>query len=157
MKTAIQTNYNAEIGFKGSALQAADAISRVSAWWTQNTKGSTRNKGDEFTVTFGETYSFFKIIEVIPEKKIVWKVMDCNLHWMNNKKEWKGTEILWEISSSNGSIRIDMTHIGLNPEIECFTDCQKGWNHYVKESLFKLITTGKGVPDHKDYSALERQ
>jgi hypothetical protein len=50
-----------------------------------------------------------------------------------------------------------MTHIGLNAGVECFEDCTKGWNHYVKVSLLKLIEEGKGEPDHKQHSALERQ
>jgi hypothetical protein len=50
-----------------------------------------------------------------------------------------------------------MKHVGLNAGIECFEDCTKGWNHYVKVSMLKLIEEGKGQPDHKKYSALKRQ
>jgi hypothetical protein len=157
MKTVTSTDYHAVIETHGSAQKAFDAICRVSAWWTENIEGSTVNLYDEFTVRFGETYSKFKIIEMIPAQKLVWQVLDCNLHWMNDKKEWKGTKILWQLSTENGSGRISMIHIGLNAGIECFEDCTKGWNHYVKASLFKLIEEGKGEPDHKKYSALERQ
>ena len=157
MKTSIQTDYHAAIVVNVSPLQATEAINQVKLWWTENTEGSTNKLNDLFKVTFGETFSRFKITEMIPGEKINWLVLDCNLHWMNNKKEWKDTNILWEISSSNNSTRIDMTHIGLEPGIECFEDCTKGWNHYVKESLYKLITEGKGVPDHKDHSARHRQ
>jgi hypothetical protein len=157
MKTSIQTDYHATIMVNVPPLQATEAINQVKLWWTENTEGSTNKLNDLFKVTFGETFSRFKITEMIPGEKINWLVLDCNLHWMNNKKEWKDMNILWEISSSNNSTRIDMTHIGLGPGIECFEDCTKGWNHYVKESLYKLIMEGKGVPDHRDYSALYRQ
>jgi hypothetical protein len=157
MKTTTQTDYHASIVVNVSPLQASEVISQVKLWWTENTEGSTNKLNDLFKVTFGETFSRFKITEMKPGEKINWLVLDCNLHWMKDKKEWKDTNILWEISSSNGSTRIDMTHIGLNSTIECFEDCTKGWNHYVKESLYKLLTEGKGVPDHKEYSALERQ
>jgi hypothetical protein len=40
-----------------------------------------------------------------------------------------------------------MIHIGLVPEIECYTSCVKGWDQYVKGSLFKLLTEGKGLPN----------
>src|ERR1700759_2900628 len=157
MKTNIRSDYHANIDVHCSAQLAFDAISRVSAWWTENTSGSTLNLNDEFNVRFGETYSTFKIIEAIPARKLVWQVLDCNLHWMNDKKEWKDTKILWQITGSGNSARISMTHIGLNAGIECFEDCIKGWNHYVSVSLYKLIEEGRGEPDHKDYSALERQ
>jgi hypothetical protein len=157
MKTMTETDYHTVIDVHCSAQKAFDAICRVSAWWTENTQGDTVNLNGEFTVRFGETFSKFKIIESIPGQKLVWLVLDCNLHWMNDKKEWKGTKILWQITGSGDSGRISMTHIGLNAGIECFEDCTKGWNHYVTVSLFKLIEEGRGEPDHKEYSALERQ
>ena len=157
MNTTIQTDYHAEIEVPVSVWKASEAISKVSAWWTENVIGNSKNLNDIFEVHFGETYSRFRITENIPGKKIRWHVMDCNLHWMKNKKEWKDTEILWEISVVGNSTRIDMTHIGLGPGIECFADCTRGWNHYVKVSLYKLITENRGEPDHKDHSAKYRQ
>jgi hypothetical protein len=157
METITHTDYRADIAVHCSAQKAFESISRVSAWWTENIEGNTENLNDEFTVRFGETFSRFKITEAIPSQKLVWHVLDCNLHWMNDKKEWKNTKILWQISGSGLSSRISMTHIGLNAGIECFEDCTKGWNHYIKVSLFKFIEEGKGEPDHKEHSALERQ
>jgi hypothetical protein len=157
MNTNIQTDYHASIVVPGSVKKASEAISQVSSWWTENITGSSKNKDDIFEVHFGETFSKFRIIENLPGKIIRWHVMDCNLHWMKNKKEWKDTEVLWEISFVDDSTRIDMTHVGLVPGIECFEDCNKGWNHYVKVSLYKLLTEGRGEPDHKDHSARERQ
>ena len=157
MITKNQTDYQATIVVHKNAKDTFDAINQVSAWWTRNTRGNTHKKGDKFTVQFGETYSDFEIIEMTEHQKIKWLVLDCNLHWMKDKKEWKGTEILWEITPLNGASEIHMTHIGLGPQIECFEDCKKGWNHYVKESLFKLINEGKGAPDDPNHSARDRQ
>jgi len=157
MKTDILTDYHTDISVHCSPEIAFDAICRVPAWWTENTIGDTKHQNGEFTVRFGDTFSRFKITEFIPAQKIVWYVLDCNLHWMKDKKEWKDTKILWQITGSGNSSRISMTHIGLNAGIECFEDCTKGWNHYVTVSLFKLIEVGEGEPDHREYSALERQ
>jgi len=77
----------------------------------------------------------------------VWHVVDCNLHWIKNKKEWKDTETRSEISTKGKSTQIRFTHIGIVPGIGCYKDCSKGWDHYVKESLLKLITEGKGLPE----------
>ncbi len=55
----------------------------------------------------------------------------------------------FEITTKGNSTQIDFTHIGLVPEVECYNDCVKGWNQYVKDSLLKLITEGKGQPAKK--------
>jgi len=77
----------------------------------------------------------------------VWLVTDCNLDWINDKKEWKGTKIDWKVLQKNGSTQIDFTHIGLTPGIECYDSCEKGWTFYITDSLANLISEGKGRPD----------
>ena len=102
---------------------------------------------DVFTLDFGKTsFVTFKLIEVVPDKKVVWLVTDCNLDFLKDKTEWTGTKVIWEISPENNSTKIKMTHVGIVPEVECYDSCVKGWDHYVKESLFKLLTEGKGLP-----------
>jgi hypothetical protein len=85
------------------------------------------------------------VIESIPFKKLIWKVTDCCLDWLNNKTEWKDSEIVWNISSEKNKTKIKMTHVGLVPGIECYNDCEAGWNQYAGESLPALIATGKGI------------
>ena len=157
MLTKNQTDYHASIIVHATPDEVFNAICRVSDWWTRNFKGSAKKPGDKFTVTFGETFSNFEVKEMVRNRKILWHVMDCNLHWLKDKKEWKGTYVLWEIIPMKETTEIQMTHIGLRPGIECFEDCNQGWNHYVKESLFKLIDEGRGVPDHPNHSARDRQ
>ena len=43
-----------------------------------------------------------------------------------------------------------MTHVGLVPALQCFSDCSGGWGFYFSQSLRKLLTTGKGEPDPKE-------
>jgi hypothetical protein len=42
---------------------------------------------------------------------------------------------------------LTFTHIGLTPQVECFDQCEKGWDYFIGESLYKLITEGAGLPD----------
>jgi hypothetical protein len=128
-----------------TAKEAFANIVNVSDWWTSSFKGSAENLNDEFDVTFGKTTVNFKVIESIPFKKLIWKVTDCCLDWLNNKTEWKDTEIVWNISSEKNKTKIKMTHVGLVPGIECYNDCEAGWNQYAGESLPALIATGKGI------------
>jgi len=69
------------------------------------------------------------------------------MSWLNNKTEWTGTEVVWEITNQNDPTQISMTHIGLSPEVECYLDCERGWDYYLKESLAKLLAGEKGLPN----------
>jgi hypothetical protein len=139
-------DYTAAIVVKATPEEAFTSINHVSAWWTENLEGSTKKLGDVFTVTFGETFVTFKKIEDVPGQKAVWLVTDSFLHWQNDKTEWTNTKISFEVSEEGGSTVINFTHTGLMPEVECYNNCVKGWNEYIKGSLYKLITEGKGKP-----------
>jgi hypothetical protein len=133
--TAIEVSQSPEVVFR--------CITEVSKWWVKDIEGSSINLNDEFTVRFGTTWKSFKITELIPNKKMLWLVTDCNLPWNTDLKEWNNTKILWEISDKNGSTQIRFTHIGLS-KLDCAHQCQNAWSAYIQESLFKYITKGKG-------------
>lgn len=145
-----QQNYHCSITANITAKEAFQRITRVSEWWSENIEGNFKKLNDVFTIhfVFGDSF-VIKIVELVPDKKIVWLVTDCNLTWIKDKKEWKGTKISFEISTDNNSTHVNFTHIGLVPGIECYNGCVGGWNQYIKESLFKLLTEGKGEPDRK--------
>jgi len=139
-------NYHKTIKVNASAEETMERISKVNLWWAKKVKGKAKKLNDEFTVDFGETFVDFQVSELVPNKKVVWKVMDCNLHWINNKKEWNGTEVVFEISEKKSSTQMDFTHVGLVPGVECYKDCEVGWNEHVGDSLLKFINDGKGMP-----------
>ena len=141
-----QQDFNCCITADITAKEAIAGISNVSGWWATNVTGSSQNLGDVFTVLFGKTFSTIKVIELIPEQKIVWHVMDSLVPLFKNEKQWNNTKMLWEISAENHTTKISFTHIGLTPETECYNDCVAGWSFFVKESLFKLLTQHKGLP-----------
>ncbi len=137
-------DYNATIVVKAGAMEAFNNVNRVSAWWVANLEGDSESLNGVFTVHFGETFVTFKVVELAPGRKVEWLVTDCYLPWLNDKTEWNNTRVSVDITSGNGETTIHFTHIGLSPDVECYDGCVKGWDHYVKISLFKLITEGKG-------------
>ena len=151
---ADSNSYKVSMSSNVSPREAFDGISRVSEWWTNDLDGSSRELNDEFTTHHnnGKTFVTMKLTEVIPDKMIVWEVTDCYLDWLEDKTEWKNTRLIWNISTASNSTTIHMTHAGLVPEIECYNDCRKGWDFYIKESLYKLLTQHKGLPDKKTNS-----
>ncbi|WP_026209754.1 SRPBCC domain-containing protein [Cytophaga aurantiaca] len=140
-------DYSIELIVDKPIHEVFNSINTVAAWWTDDIKGSTEKLNDVFTVQFADMHiSTQKIIELIPDKKIVWLVTDSHLSFLKDKSEWTNTEIHFELSRSNNQTHILFTHVGLVPNIECYKDCTKGWDYYVKGSLYKFLTEGKGTP-----------
>ena len=142
-----EQDYHTSIAVDATAHEAFKSINSVSKWWTENLEGSSQKLNDEFTVRFGDIhFSKQKLVEVIPDKKVVWLVTDSKLNFLNNKHEWTNTKILFEIAEQDGKTQINFTHIGLVPEVECYNSCSNAWGQYINGSLFKLLTEGKGTP-----------
>jgi hypothetical protein len=85
-----------------------------------------------------------KLIEVVPDKKVVWHVLDNYFKFTKDKSEWKDTKIIFEISRQDNKTQIRFTHQGLVPDYECFEICRDAWTNYIQNSLRSLITTGIG-------------
>lgn len=143
-------NYNATIAVSQTANEVFKSINSVSKWWTENIEGNSEKLNDVFTVNFGDSnFVTHKLIDIVSNQKIVWLVTDCHLSWFKDKTEWTNTKMSFEISPGDHNTQISFTHIGLVPELECYDNCIKGWDQYIKGSLLRLITEGKGQPQIK--------
>jgi hypothetical protein len=140
-------NFHKTITVNASPADAMKKIAQVNGWWAKKFSGNAQKLNDTFTVRFGETFVDFLITELVPNKKVVWRVTDCNLHWIKEKKEWNNTETVFEISSGKNKTKIDFTHVGLVPGVECYEDCELGWTGHLTKSLVNFIDEGKGQPE----------
>ena len=142
MKT---TDYTTTILVDQTAGEVFSAITNVSGWWQGAITGNTKNLNDEFEYRMKEFhFSKQKIVELIPNIRIVWDVTESKLNFISNKSEWAGTKIIFEIEEMNYKTQLRFTHEGLVPSLECYGGCSGGWQKLIHESLVNLITTGQG-------------
>jgi hypothetical protein len=134
--------------------EAFAAINNVRGWWSGEIEGSTDKLGDEWTYRYKDVhYSKQKIAELIPGKKVVWLVLDGYLKFVEDKTEWTGTRVTFEVSKKGDQTEVRFTHVELVPEYECFDICSNAWGFYINGSLRNLIATGKGEPNRKENKA----
>jgi hypothetical protein len=144
----INKDYTIDLTVDAPVKEVFKDINSVTKWWTEVLDGSSKKLNDEFTVHFGDVHvSTQKLIEIIPDKKVVWLVTKSKLNFIKDKQEWTNTRISFELSEERKQTHVKFTHHGLVPDVECYKDCTKGWDYYIKGSLYKLLTQGKGTPE----------
>jgi len=144
-------DFTATISVERTPQEAFDAINNVRGWWSENIEGGTEKLGDEFTYCYKDVhFCKIKIAELIPGKKVVWHVLDNRFNFTKNKKEWTGTDVIFEVSKNGNKTEVRFTHRGLVPEYECFDVCSNAWGSYINGSLRSLIATGEGKPNPKE-------
>ncbi len=128
--------------------QVFDAISNVRGWWSEQVEGGTATAGDEFTYHYEDVHSCrIRVTEAVPGRKLSWLVLDNHFDFIEDRTEWIGTTMDFDITDHDGRTQVTFTHRGLVPEYECFEACSMSWSFYVGTSLAKLITTGQGQPN----------
>lgn len=141
----MKTNFTTTILVDQSPHEVFDAINNVMGWWQGEIEGSTTMLNDEFTYRMKDIHiSTQKLVEVVQDKKVVWLVTESQLNFISDKSEWTGTRISFDIEDIGDKTQLRFTHEGLLPGIECYNACSNAWSRLVQESLFSLITTGKG-------------
>ncbi len=144
-------NYTTTVSVDQSPKQVFDAITNVRGWWSGDIDGHTDKLGAEFTYRYQDLHrSSQKITELVPGKKVVWHVSNAKINFVEDKDEWNGTDIVFEITQNGKKTELRFTHIGLVPRIECYGKCAGAWGFYINESLRDLITTGKGDPNDNE-------
>jgi Activator of Hsp90 ATPase homolog 1-like protein len=131
-----------------SPKEVFDDINNVRGWWSEEIEGSTDKLNGEFTYHYEDVhYCQMRIIEFVPNEKIVWLVKYNYFNFTHDRSEWTGTKIVFEISQKGNKTQLRFTHMGLVPQYECFNICSNAWTQYIQQSLLGLIMTGKGRPN----------
>jgi len=138
-------DFQSSIDVNISADDAVKKINNLLGWWGVSFEGSSQNQDDKFIIKMGgESFLDCTVAELLPGKKVVWLVTDCHMPWYSDKKEWANTKLVFDLTENADITTVKFTHEGLTPDVECYRDCEKGWTHWIKKSLFSYLTTGIG-------------
>jgi hypothetical protein len=152
------TDFTTTITVDQTAAEVFDAINNPRRWWSEEIEGSTDKLNDEFNYHYEDVHGCkMKIVESIPNQKVVWLMMDNYFSFTKDKNEWKGDKIIFEINERAKKREVRFTHLGLVPEYECFEICRGAWTTYIQTSLHGLITTGVGKPNGKGKPQTENE
>ena len=142
-----EQNYTTTITVDASPAEAYAAINDVRAWWGEDVEGPTDVLGAAFTFR-GENMhrSLIQVTELVPGVRVVWRVLDNHLTFVDDQSEWVGTTISFDILPTDGASLIRFSHVGLLPGQECYDVCAPAWTFFVVDSLRALINSGAGRP-----------
>ena len=151
MKTS---NFTTTLLVDKTPEEVFNAVNNVRGWWSQEIEGDTDRLNADFIYHYKDVHiSKMKITEFVPGKRITWLVMENYFNFTNDKNEWKGNKIIFEIAQKGDKTELQFTQEGLVPAYECYDVCHDAWTNYIQKSLRSLITTGKGQPNPKGEDA----
>ena len=126
--------------------QAFAAINNPRAWWSGEIDGGTAGLGDVFTYRYKDIhYSKQELTEFVPGKRVAWQVLESTLTFLEDRSEWTGTTIIFDIVAKGDRTEVVFTHLGLKPAVECYEVCTDSWTSLITGSLTQFIETGKPV------------
>lgn len=136
-----------KIGIKSSSLgdayKALTTREGLSAWWTNDTQGESK-VGGVLKFRFKAGGFDMKILELQPNKRVLWQVVD-------GPKEWMGTKIAWDLKQGeDGWTLVLFKHEGWKEPVDFMHHCSTKWGVFLI-SLKSLLETGKGAPAPNDF------
>ena len=144
-------NFEVTVDVNNSADQVFAAINNVRGWWSEEIEGSTDKLNEVYFYHFKDVHRCtIKVAELIPGKRVVWEVLDNYFSFTEDKSEWIGNKIVFDIYDPGDKTQLTFSHVGLIPQYECYAVCEEAWTNYITNSLRKLIETGKGEPNPKE-------
>jgi uncharacterized protein YndB with AHSA1/START domain len=122
-----------------SVFAAVSSVEGLSGWWTTDTSGSPE-PGGELRFTFRDGSAVMRVETRTPARE-QWT---CLGH--SGQPEWKHTTVTFQLTEAGpDATRLQFTHGGLRPQLDCYGRCSAGWN-YLMGSLASYAETGTGYP-----------
>ena len=109
--------YTVEIEVSKSPNDVFNNLINLKKWWPEDFEGEYINLGSEFILTSGEShYSKNKVIEFVPDKKLVWLTTE-SIRKTDNY-DWTGTKMIFELTPKGDDTIVKFTYDGVVLENE---------------------------------------
>jgi len=140
-----KTGLKRRILFKADADRVFGALSTLKGlrgWWTTLVKGSTKNgRVIRFEFAGLKEHILMRVAKTNKQKLVEW---NCLEH--TELDEWNGTRIIFDLRENEpGICELQFQHVGLVPELECYSSCRSGWDYFLK-SLKEYVEKNEGTP-----------
>jgi hypothetical protein len=138
----IKTNYTVAIEVAKSPGDVFNhIINDVSKFWPEDFEGRSSNLNDEFVLTSaGGHYSKNKVVELVPNKKVVWRVTE-SIRPTDNF-DWSGTKMIFDLIPQGDMTEVSFTYDGFILDNE-YDRLVQICDIVIKEMLYNFITLGK--------------
>lgn len=144
----MEQQYTTAFTVENNPSEVYSAIQDFRAWWSQQIDGPTDQLNETFFYHYKDVHLCrLQLVEAIPNSKLVYLVVDNSFNFIEDKSEWVGTRLIFDISTEGSQTHLNFTHEGLVPSYECYDVCEDAWTSYIQGSLKSLITTGTGNPN----------
>jgi hypothetical protein len=145
------TSFTSTITVSKSAADAFNAIKNFRGWWSEEIEGNTDKLNETFLYHYKDIHLCkMELIEFVPGQRLVYRVVENDFNFIEDKSEWVNTRLVFDLTKENGHTSVRFTHEGLVPAYECYQVCNDAWSGYINNSLKQFIETGKGNPNPKD-------
>jgi hypothetical protein len=134
--------YSVEIELAKSPDDVFDHLIDLSKWWPEEFEGGPIKLNSEFIFRTGDShYSKNKVIEFVPDKKLVW--LTTQSIRKTDNFEWTGTRMIFELTPKGNHTQLKFTYDGVIPGDEADRLVQI-CDMTVKEMFYNFIVKGKG-------------
>lgn len=130
-------NYTYSFETSKSAHEVYELLLDIKKWWyglyEENITGKSQKTGDTFNFKAGGGMhnTTQHLVELVPDKKIIWLITESSLTFLSDPTEWLDTKLHFDIISGGKNTKVTFTHEGLVPQIECYTNCSSAWTGYM--------------------------
>jgi len=112
-------------------------LNNVSKFWPEELEGKCSKLNDEFVFRTGNShYSKNKVVELIPNKKVVWLVTE-SIRKTDNF-DWTGTKMIFELTTKGDKTLLKFTYDGVVLENE-YDRLTQICDFVIKEKLYNFL------------------
>ena len=134
-------NYTVAMELAKSSDDVFDHLIDLSKWWPEEFEGESIKLNTEFVFRTGDAhYSKNKVVEFVPNKKVVWVTTESIRETDNF--DWTGTKFIFELTPQGDNTSLKFTYDGVVLENESDRLAQI-CDMTIKEMFYNFITGGQ--------------